>query len=150
MGVLSPSAAILSRQARQIGFRGSSLISQPAITGISGSRMLMRPRRIRLFAWPRRPRRMKLWRESRALTICGTTVSSYPCTPGKSVSPFSMPRSRLRRSSSLTEREAPRGSKSGMRFNSPRVRGFERPEDCIDVPVMGSRSASRTSRLATS
>src|SRR2546426_9718275 len=60
-----------------------------------------------------------------------------------------MPRSRLRRSSSLTEWEAPRGSKSGMRFNSPRVRGFERPEDCIDVPVMGSRSASRTSRLAT-
>src|SRR6266581_4732409 len=42
-GVLSPSAAIFSRQARQMGFRGSSLISQPARTGISGSRRLMSP-----------------------------------------------------------------------------------------------------------
>src|SRR5881394_2589903 len=34
-GVLSPSVAIFSRQARQMGFKGSSLISQPATTGIS-------------------------------------------------------------------------------------------------------------------
>ena len=33
-------------------------------------------RSMRLFAWPRRPSRMKLWRERIALTICGTTVSS--------------------------------------------------------------------------
>src|SRR6266480_2891622 len=76
---------------------------------------------------------MKLWRESRALTICGTTVSSYPCTPGKSVSLFSMARSRLQRISSLTERDAPRGSKSGMPLSSPSVRGLECAEDCIDV-----------------
>ena len=33
-------------------------------------------RRMRLFACPRRPSRMKLWRDRMALTICGTTVSS--------------------------------------------------------------------------
>jgi hypothetical protein len=33
----------------------------------------------------------------------------------------------------LTEREALRGSKSGMRFSSPKVRGFECADDCIDV-----------------
>src|SRR6266576_3545113 len=44
-----------------------------------------------------------------------------------------MARSRLRRISSLTERDAPRGSKSGMPLSSPRVRGLECAEDCIDV-----------------
>jgi hypothetical protein len=44
-----------------------------------------------------------------------------------------MARSRLRRISFFTEREALLASKSGMRFSSPSVRGFECPEDCIDV-----------------
>src|ERR1051325_6148955 len=97
---------------------------------------------------------MKLWRESSALPICGPTVSSYPCTPGKSVSPFSSARSKFLRSSSLTEREAPRGSKSGIRLSSPSVRGLvcpeEWPEDCgdvfnvIEVPFCGPPLADRT------
>src|SRR5438874_9073015 len=45
MGVLSPSPAIFSRQARQMGLNGSSLISQPATTGISGSSKLIKPRK---------------------------------------------------------------------------------------------------------
>ena len=58
-------------------------------------------------------------------------------------------RSKLPRIPSLTEREAPRGSKSGMRLSSPRVRGFECPEDCVDVPIIiGPCSASWPGQLA--
>ena len=39
-------------------------------------------RRMRLFACPRSPSRMKFCRDSTALTIWGTTVSSYPMMPG--------------------------------------------------------------------
>ena len=41
---------------------------------------------MRLFACPRRPSRMKFCLERMALTIWGTTVSSKPTMPGKSVS----------------------------------------------------------------
>src|SRR2546422_11353170 len=60
----------------QIGRKGLSLISQPATTGISASKNCTRPRRMRLFAWPRRPSRMKLCRARIAFTTCGMTVSS--------------------------------------------------------------------------
>jgi hypothetical protein len=44
-----------------------------------------------------------------------------------------MARSRFRRISSLTEKEALRASKSGMRRSSPSVRGFEwLAEECIE------------------
>ena len=63
---------------------------------------------MRDFAWPRRPRRMKLCLERTALMIWGTTVSSYPTMPGKSGAfVFADSRSlamRFSRSSSLTLR----------------------------------------------
>ena len=69
---------------------------------------------------------MKLWRDSTALTICGTTVSSYPTMPGKSDSlDLAVARRRairLSRSSSLTERPTRAGVKMDLR-SSPSVVG---------------------------
>ena len=72
----SPSGATRARHAAHSGANGSSWISQPGITGIASSSRSVSARRIRLFACPRSPSRMKLWRDRTALTICGTTVSS--------------------------------------------------------------------------
>jgi len=47
----------------EIGANGLSLISLPAMTGMTSSRSVASARRMRDFAWPRRPSRMKLWRE---------------------------------------------------------------------------------------
>src|SRR5438876_1747540 len=80
-------------------------------------------RRIRLFACPRKPSRMKLWRERIALTICGTTVSSYPTIPGKSGPPSRNLQTRLSRSSSFTRRAKRRCSENGLWRSSPSVRG---------------------------
>lgn len=52
------------------------MISEPATTGIASSRRLVSARRIRLFACPRRPRRMRFCLARMALAIWGTTVSS--------------------------------------------------------------------------
>ncbi len=60
----------------EIGANGLSFTSLPAMMGSAGSSRVVRARRIRDFACPRRPRRMKLCRLRRALTICGITVSS--------------------------------------------------------------------------
>src|SRR5690349_1954779 len=78
---------------------------------------------MRLFACPRSPRRMKLCRARMALAICGSTVSSYPRIPSKSVSRPSSFRSRLQRISSLTPRSAaPPGP--AVRRHSPIVDAF--------------------------
>ena len=65
-----------ARHAAQSGASGSSWISQPGTTGIASSSSAVSARRMRVLAWPRRPSRMKLWRDRIALTTCGTTVSS--------------------------------------------------------------------------
>src|SRR5580658_861617 len=77
---------------------------------------------MRLFACPRRPRRMKLCRERTALTICGTTVSSYPTMPGKIGLPSRSRDIRFSRSSSLTRRDPSCCALKGPWRNSPRVR----------------------------
>jgi len=55
---------------------------------------------------PRRPRRIKLWRDRTALITCGTTVSSYPRMPGNSASPRWILQIKLLRISSFTLRLA--------------------------------------------
>ena len=54
----SPSFATRYRQAAQIGANGSSLISQPAMAGTTGSSSETRERAMRVFACPRSPRKM--------------------------------------------------------------------------------------------
>ena len=75
-GVSSPAVASRSRANFEIGRKGESLISLPATIGIVSSSSVVSDRRMRDFAWPRSPSRMKLCRESSAFTICGITVSS--------------------------------------------------------------------------
>src|SRR6266404_7400230 len=90
--------------------------------GISGSSSAVSARRIRLFACPRNPRRIKLCRERIAFTICGTTVSSYPTMPGNIGLPSRSRDIRFSRSSSFTRRELRRCAVKGLWRNSPRVR----------------------------
>ena len=52
--------------------------------GVHSSSSVVSMRIRRVLACPRRPSRMKLWRDRTALTTCGTTVSSYPTMPGNS------------------------------------------------------------------
>ncbi len=66
---------------------------------------------------------MKLWRDRIALTICGTTVSSYPTMPGNSVSPRWSLQIRLPRSSSLTLLAAIRSSEKLLLRNKASVLG---------------------------
>ena len=75
-GVSSPPSASRSRANLEIGRKGESFTSLPATIGSTSSSSDVRARRMRDFACPRRPSRMKLCRERSALTICGTTVSS--------------------------------------------------------------------------
>src|SRR5215469_11385559 len=93
--------------------------------GICGSSRPVNARRMRLFACPRSPRRMKLCRERIALMICGTTVSSYPTMPGNTApSPCCCKRAtRLSRSSSFTRRVRKRSSEKLLRRRSPSERG---------------------------
>ncbi|PYQ23562.1 MAG: hypothetical protein DMF81_08465 [Acidobacteria bacterium] len=60
----------------QSGRNGSSWISHPATIGAEGSRSVVRLRRSRLFACPRRPSRIMLCRDSTAFTTRGSTDSS--------------------------------------------------------------------------
>src|ERR1700685_3832886 len=65
-----------------------------------------------------------------ALTICGTTVSSYPTIPGNIGPPWRSFAIRLSRSSSFTRRLRRCASENGLWRNSPSVRGrlmIERP-----------------------
>ena len=63
MGVSSPCSDTRSRARRLTGAKGELLISQPAITGRYSSSSEARARRIRVFACPRSPRRMKSCRD---------------------------------------------------------------------------------------
>ena len=77
LGDIDPiKAATRWRLCGMIGSSGSSLSGLPSSTGIHSSSSGTSARRRRLFAWPRRPRRMKSWRASSALTMPGTTVRS--------------------------------------------------------------------------
>ena len=75
-GVASPFSATRSRQRRQMGSKGWSLMSQPSTTGSSGSRNPTSERMSRDLACPRSPRRIRSWPEMMALATCGSTVSS--------------------------------------------------------------------------
>src|ERR1700730_3952231 len=108
--------------------------------GICGSSSVVRARRMRLFACPRNPRRIKLWRERIAFTICGTTVSSYPTMPGNIGPPSRSRAIRFSRSSSLTRRVPNRCSVKGLRRNSPRVRG----KFMVGTPKIENRYADYT------
>ncbi len=61
---------------RDTGAYGSSLISDPATTGIHSSRSPVRDRIMRALAWPRSPRKMTSWPASKAFSSWGRTVSS--------------------------------------------------------------------------
>ena len=123
IGVASPHSARISRAYLEIGAKGSSFTSLPATMGMRSSSRPVSSRRMRLFAWPRRPSRMKWCRASSAFTIWGRIVSSYPTIPGNSGSPDSRRLSRLFRISSRTVRPRSGGSAQRLFFNSPRVRG---------------------------
>ena len=58
------------------GAYGSSLISEPATIGIHSSSRPVRARIMRVFAWPRSPRKITSWPARRAFSSCGRTVSS--------------------------------------------------------------------------
>jgi hypothetical protein len=66
----------MSRASLEIGLYGSSLISEPAMTGVNSSRRLIRLRAMRVLAWPRSPRKIMSWPARIAFSICGSTVSS--------------------------------------------------------------------------
>ena len=104
-------------------------------------------RRMRLFACPRSPSRIKFCRDSTAFTICGTTVSSYPIIPGNTGS-FAFSRAiRFSRISSFTVRVRSRVSLySRLPRSAPSVCGRWTVRECsmrlgvlcrvaIDTPV---------------
>ena len=72
----SPASAISPLANFEMGRNGLSFTSLPATIGIASSSRVTSDRRMRDLACPRSPSRMKLCFESRALTICGITVSS--------------------------------------------------------------------------
>ena len=124
--VRSPSSRKISRQALQMGAKGLSRISQPAMYGMCSSSSLTSRRMIRVLACPRKPRRIKLCRERMAFTICGTTVSSKPTMPGNSGSRRSSLQIRFSRSSSFTLRDRYRSCAR----SAPKVTGRD---DCEAV-----------------
>ncbi len=72
----SPAAASRSRANAETGAKGSSWISLPATTGIHSSRSETMERIMRVFAWPRSPRKIRSWPQSSAFSTAGITVSS--------------------------------------------------------------------------
>src|SRR6267142_7155066 len=76
---------------------------------------------------------MKLCLERTAFTICGTTVSSNPITPGKMLWPSRNRCIRLSRSSSFTRRSRRRDSENSLFRSSPRVVGRAREEGEEDI-----------------
>src|SRR5882724_3999941 len=77
----------------------------------------------RVFACPRKPSRMKLWRERTAFTTCGITVSSKPTMPGNKGSRFCSRQIRFSRSSSFTVRWGSLVARSLYVRSAPRVSG---------------------------
>src|SRR4051812_35188853 len=108
---------------------------------MDGSRSSVSARRMRLFACPRNPSKMKLWRDRTALTICGTTVSSYPMMPGKIGCPLRRRTIRFSRISSLTDRRATRPATTEAR-KAPSVEGSSEVIDHLNLNPCDRRSAS--------
>src|SRR5207248_6497343 len=126
-------------------------ISHPRTNGVCGSSKLVSARKIRLFAWPLSPSKMKLCFERIALTICGTTVSSNPITPGKIAWPSRSLAIKLSRNSSLTRRSRNRASEKSLFLSSPRVDGrFRRvgEEDIGRKYLPYERDYTRAERFA--
>ena len=98
------------------GAYGSSLISLPATIGVHSSSRLTSERMMRVFAWPRSPRKITSWPASSAFSSCGSTVSSKPMTPSTSGLPAAMRASAFARTSSLTGRDS-----QPLARSSPRV-----------------------------
>src|ERR1017187_52188 len=144
MGVSSPASASSPRQRRQIGRYGLSCISQPSTYGVTSSRNAVSMRMSRVLAWPRRPSRMKLWRDRMAFTTCGTTVSSNPMMPGNSGSPRWILQIRLPRSSSLTDRLASLASEKELWRSVPRVRGNSGVARDKQIPPLSAIVADQT------
>ncbi len=88
IGVSSPNSATLSFPKRERGFNGSSLSSDPSITGMNSSNKWIICRAILVFACPLSPNRFILCIDNIALSISGITVSSYPQMPSKTFSLF--------------------------------------------------------------
>src|SRR5690606_16515808 len=84
--------------------------------GIHSSRRPVSERIIRVFAWPRSPRKITSWPASSAFSSCGMTVCSYPSTPANSGSPALIFVTALARISSFTGRETQPDA-----FSSPSV-----------------------------
>ena len=72
----SPSSATSARAWADTGAYGSSLISEPATIGIHSSSSSTSERIMRVFAWPRSPRKITSCPARRAFSSCGRTVSS--------------------------------------------------------------------------
>ncbi len=87
---------------REIGWKGSSLISEWATTGSHSSSRPTRERMIRVLAWPRSPSRITSWPASTAFSSWGSTVSSKPSTPVTRGSPAAIRAEALRRISWAT------------------------------------------------
>ena len=82
-GVSSPCCATSSLAKIEIGFKGSSLISEPETKGIYSSKSSIILRANRVFACPRSPSKLMLCLDKIARSNSGTTVFSKPCTPSK-------------------------------------------------------------------
>ena len=106
IGTSSPYSLMRLRHLAQRGYRGSSLISQPRTIGTSRSSRSTSERRMRVLAWPRSPRIMKLCWDRMALMTWGSTESSYPTIFGKSCSEDLSFKIKLSRNSRLTGRWA--------------------------------------------
>ena len=115
-GRSSPVSAASRRQRTHTGANGSSLISQPATTGLHSSSSVIRVRISRVLPCPRSPSSTRSWPASRAPSSIGSTVSSKPTMPGNAGSPLRSRSSRLARISSLTVR-----GRYPLSRNAPRV-----------------------------
>jgi hypothetical protein len=102
------------------------LISLPATIGIHSSRRPVRERIIRVFAWPRSPRKITSWPARSAFSNCGITVPSKPSTPSNRGSPAAILATALRRISSFTGTDTQPAARS-----SPKVAGR-----CVVLVVM--------------
>ena len=98
----SPSFAVRSLQARQMGLKGLSLSSHPEMTGISSSSRDVSCLISLDLAWPLSPRRIMSCPARMAFSIWGTTESSKPSMPEKSGLSFLILAIRFRRISSFT------------------------------------------------
>ena len=125
--MLSPSLAMRSRQARQIGCSGSSLISQPATTGISAIEQIRQAAQDAALGLSAQPQQNEIVaRQQRIDDLRNDRVFVAVHTREKRLAAFDGAQQDCARISSFTERDAARASKSGMRRNSPSVAGCRR------------------------